>query len=150
MDIQQQKEENNFIESQQKKLVMGFIKQQRERFDFADTMHWIALTKKEEDFLVLCDSFTKWILQLKANDKRKEELTELLQSVWRLQSYCVNIETIIQTSVSNYISIEKRNKDLVSEKKTLELKNLQKEKLYQQKIEELEKEIEFISNNGKP
>lgn len=146
--LNKDRESSRLLEKQQEGLLIKFIKQKRERFDFADTLHWIALNKKEEDFLVLCDTFTKWHNGIDVGDKRRNELLELLQTVWRLQAYCVNIETVIQSSVAEYSSSEKRNLELVSEnrKKELEFKLL--ENKYLNKIKQLEAEIEFTSKNS--
>jgi len=148
MDIQSQKEKNKILEMKQSNLHFEFLKKQRQRFDFADTSHWIALNKKEEDFLFLCDAFTKWITALKDGDKRRDELTELIQSVWRLQGYCVNLETITQAAVSDYITTEKRNLQLVSEKRLLELEIQQLKIQHEQAIKSLKAEIEFTQKTS--
>jgi len=148
MSLQNQKEQNKILEMKQSNLYFEFLKKQRQRFDFADTSHWIALNKKEEDFLILCDTFTKWILALKDGDKRGKELTELLQSVWRLQAYCVNLETITQASVSEYTTTEKRNLQLVSEKRLLELEIIQLKSKHEQEVKSLKSEIEFTQKTS--
>lgn len=147
-DLNKEKEQNKVLEKQLAGLHIEFIRKKRERFDFADTAHWIALSKKEEDFLMLCDKFTKWHNATKAEDPRRVELLDLLQSVWRLQSYCVNIETVIQASVAEYVTTEKRNIELASDKRKKELEYQLMENKYQKKIDELEKQIEWLNNNS--
>lgn len=147
-DLNKEREENRLLEQQQIGLFTKFVRQKRERFDFADTTHWIALNKKEEDFLILCDTFTKWHNAINLEDKRRNELLDLIQTVWRLQSYCINIETIIQSSVAEYVTSEKRNLELVTENRRKELEFILTEKKYLSKIEELGKEIEFITKKS--
>lgn len=146
--LNEEKEQNRLLEKQMAGMHTEFIKKKRERFDFADVTHWIALNQKEEDFLILCDKFTKWHNATKAEDPRRVELIDLLQTVWRLQSYCVNIETIIQASVAEYVTSEKRNLELVSQKNRMELEYQLKERNYKKKIDELEKQIEWLNNNS--
>ena len=150
MDLQKQKEQNKLLEKKQSVLYFEFLKKQRQRFDFADTSQWIALNKKEEDFLVLCDTFTKWITALKDGDKRRDELTELIQSVWRLQGYCVNLETITQAAVSEYSTTEKRNLQLVSEKRLLELEIQQLKIQHGETVKSLKAEIEYTQKTSQP
>lgn len=148
MTIEEQLEMAKQLELKQANLHLEYIKKKRERFDFADTAQWIALNQKEQDFLFLGDAFTKWATALKDGDKRKDEIILLLQSVWRLQSYCMNLETISQSAVAEYIATEKRNSQLLSEKKKLELEIIQLQNKHQKEKESLEKEIEFLQKNG--
>ena len=144
MNIEEQKEKLNQLEIKQANLHLEYLKKRRSQFDFADTSQWIALNRKEEDLLLLGDAFTRWSSALKDGDTRKDELILLLQSVWRLQAYCTNLETITQSAVMEYVTKEKRNSELLSEK--LEIEKLKKK--HQKEKQSLEEEIKFISKNG--
>ena len=98
--------------------------------------------------MLLGDAFTRWSSALKDGDKRKDELILLLQSVWRLQAYCTNLETITQSAVMEYVTKEKRNSELLSEKRRLELEIEMLKKNHQKEKQSLEEEIKFISKNG--
>ena len=141
-DLLTQRENQKLIEQNQAKMHIKFLKQQRQQFDFADTHQWIAFAKKEEDFLFLCEAFTKWISGIKDGDKRKDELTVLLQGLWRLQSYCGNLETICQDAVAQYTMTEKRNLELVGEKRKVELEMRMQKISYESRILALEENIE--------
>lgn len=148
MNIEEQKEKLNQLEIKQANLHLEYLKKRRSQFDFADTSQWIALNRKEEDLLLLGDAFTRWSSALKDGDTRKDELILLLQSVWRLQAYCTNLETIIQSAVMEYVTKEKRNSELLSEKRRLELEIEKLKKNHQKEKQSLEEEIKFISKNG--
>jgi len=144
-NLNKEREADSFIEKKQVKLLMSFIKKERDRFNFADTSQWLAFEKKEQDLLVLADALTAWTIKIDKGDPRHKELMDLLKSVWSIGSYCSNLETICQSSVSKYIGLENEAKRLSSEKREASLRFQLKEKEYLHKIETLEKEIEFTS-----
>ena len=124
------------------------LKKQRKYFEYADTSQFLLEQKKDEDLLILQSTIVEWINKLKKEDARKNELTLLLQSVWRIESYCRNLETICKTSVSKYNNFEKQISELQSKNKILELELIQKESKHKLEINSLGKEIEFLTKNG--
>ena len=135
------REENKIVEQRQTSLWMNFVKEQRERFEFAEISHNLAYEKNLEDTMIINDSLTNWATNPKLDKDKKKELNGLLLSLWRVMAYCSNLETIVKTAVSKYVTTEKHNSKLVSEKRMLELELQQKDKT----IETLKKEIEFLS-----
>jgi hypothetical protein len=146
MDLQKEREKQNLVENKQNDLLVKFLKQNRDRFDYADTSQWIAQEQNETDLLLVCDSITNWCEKAK-NETQKKELYLLLQSLWRTSSYCVNLETTCKSSVSKYITTEKRNDELVKEKRIIEIELIQTKEKLNAEIEKLKKEIEFINNS---
>lgn len=147
MSLEKQREEAAFLEVAQNKLWARLRKEERQRFDFAETSQWLAFDKKEEDFAELMDKFIGWIQALGNREDKKTELTLLLKTIFRLQGYCSNLETITQTAVSKYTTFEKRIKELRSEKRLLELELIQIKAKHDSEIKSLKSEIEFIGKS---
>lgn len=144
-DITALREANKVVEQRQVALLKNFIGAQRERFEFAEISQHLAMEKNLEDTMILNDALTTWLMNPKADAKKKKELSDLVNSLWRVMAYCSNLETIAKTAVSKYITTEKRNDQLVSEKHSLELKFQQFEKQKNKEIDALKKEIEFLN-----
>jgi len=66
------------------KLQVQFVKQQRKNFEYADTSQNLLEQQKEDDLLLIQDAFVGWINNKQIDEKRKQELTLLLQGVWRI------------------------------------------------------------------
>jgi hypothetical protein len=124
------------------------LKKQRKYFDYADTSQFLLEQKKDEDLLILQGTFVEWINKLKKEDARKKEFTLLLQSIWRIESYCRNLETVCKSSVCNLGETEKKIERLESDKRILEFEIIQIKSKYEAEKNSLEKQIEFISKNG--
>lgn len=139
------REEEAFIEQSQAKMILKYVKQERKNFDFAEYSQWLAFDKKEEDLLVLSNTIIDWVDKLPENSTKKNSLVELLKSVFRVSSYCVNLETVVQNAVSKHISLKKDLDAANSSKYRQSLEFELKERDYKKKIEALEKEIEFLS-----
>ena len=144
-NINKLKEESKIAEQRQTSLWIRQIKSERERFEFADTSQSLAYEKNLEDTIILNEAITNWLLNPKLDAKRKAELNELLLSLWRVMSYCSNLETVTKTAVSRYVLAEKRNAELASEKRILELKYQQLELTKNKEIDALKQEIEFLN-----
>lgn len=127
---------------------LEYLKNQRKYFEYADTSQFLLEQQKDNDLLLLQDAFTNWIQKIKKGDTRASELTLLLQSIWRLQSYCGNLETICRASVSSIVDSNKKIERLESEKRILELQIIQINSKHEIAKNKLEKEIEFTAKNG--
>jgi predicted transcriptional regulator with HTH domain len=138
----------NQEEKTQAKLHLEYVKQQRKYFEYSDASQYLLEQKKDEDLLLIQDSFVNWMDKMKKDDPRKKELTLLLQSVWRIQSYCGTLETVCKSSVSKVVEMNKLIQRLESEKKLLELELVQVNAKHKIEKGKLEKEIEFISKNS--
>lgn len=138
----------NKEEQSQAKWHLEYVKQQRKYFEYSDTAQYLLEQKKEDDLLLLQDSFVEWITKLKKEDKRKNDLTQLLQSVWRIQSYCGTLETVCKSSVARVVELNKTIDRLESEKRLLELEIKQMNIKHELEKNNLGKEIEFLTKNG--
>lgn len=144
-DLIAEREEAKIVEQRQISLLKNFIGTQRERFEFAEISQHLAMEKNLEDTMVLNDALVGWLTNPKIDAKRKAELNDLVSSLWRVMAYCSNLETVSKTAVSKYIITEKRNDQLVSEKRSLELKFQKFENEKNKEIDALKKEIEFLN-----
>jgi len=144
-DLIKQREKVKEIELLQAKNTINYIKQCRQRFDYADSAQWIAQDKNLEDLTIVSNAISEWILNPKLSKEKKQELTELLQSTWRVMAYCQNLETVAKSAVQKYVITENRNDELVSELTQLKLKYRNLEVSTNNTIESLGKEIEFLS-----
>lgn len=147
-ELNEKKESNKLLEISQSKLMFDFLKKKHKRFEFADISQRLAFEKKGEDFLFLGEALTRWHNNSKKEEQQKE-LLGLVQSLWRIDAYCQNIEIIVQQSVAEYVTVEKRNSELVSEKRFLELQIIQLKSKYEIEIKSLKSEIEFLNKDGK-
>ena len=125
-----------------------YIKQQQKYFEYADTSQYLLEQKKDDDLLLLQDSFVEWLTKLKKDDERKKNLTQLLQSIWRIQSYCGTLETVCKSSVGRVVELNKTIDRLNSEKRILELEIIQMKSKHELEKNSLGKEIEFLTKNG--
>ena len=148
-DLQEQKEANKNLEMAQSKMMFQFLKQKHERFEFADISQKLACDKKGEDLLFLGHALTKWHNK-STKDEQKKELLGLVQCLWRVDIYCQNIETVVQQAVSEHVTTERRNIELVREKRKLEIEIIQLNSKYGKEISELKKTIEFHEQTSKP
>lgn len=132
-------------EKSQAKIQAQFIKQQRKYFEYADMSQYLLESQKEDDLLLVQEAFMSWINNSKIESKRKNELTLLLQGMWRIQSYCGTIETICKASVSNLVQKENEIKVLNSEISLLKLHAMQDKSKYESEITSLKAQLEFQS-----
>ena len=138
----------NKDEATQAKWHTEYLKQQRKYFEYADTAQYLLESQKEDDLLLLQDAFVGWIGKLKKDDPRSKEFNLLLRSIWRIQSYCGNLETICQASVVRVAQQAKTIERLESEKRLLELEIKQLKSKHEIEKNSLEKQIEFVTKNG--
>jgi hypothetical protein len=125
-----------------------YLKQQRKYFDYADTSQYLLEQQKEDDLLLLQDAFMEWLKKVKPEDPRSKEFNLLLRSIWRIQSYCGNLETICRAAVVKVVQHSKTIERLESEKKLLELEMKQLKSKHEIEKSSLEKQIEFATKNG--
>jgi len=135
-------------EKSQMKWHTEYLKQQRKYFEYADTAQYLLEQQKEDDLLLLQDAFVGWIGKVKNEDPRGKEFNLLLRSIWRIQSYCGNLETICRAAVVKVVQSEKTIGRLESEKKLLELEIKQMKAKHEIEKNSLGKEIEFLTKNS--
>lgn len=144
-DLIKDREKAKQLELLQSKNAINYVKQCRQRFDYADSAQWLAQDKNLEDLTVVSNAISEWVLNPKLGKEKKQELTELLQSTWRVMAYCQNLETTTKSAVQKYVITENRNSELLSELAELKLKYRNLEVSTNNTIESLGKEIEFLS-----
>jgi len=127
---------------------LEYLKQQRKYFEYADASQNLLENQKEDDLLLLQDAFMEWLKKVKPEDSRSKDLNLLLRSVWRIQSYCGNLETICRSAVVRVVQSEKTIERLESEKRLLELEMKQMKSKHELEKNSLEKQIEFATKNG--
>lgn len=135
----------NQEEKQQSKLLVNYIRQERKYFEYADVSQYLLEEQKDDDLLLLQSSLMDWIEKLKQEDPRKNELTLLLKSVWRIQSYCGTLETVCRASTVKVVELERRVNHLKSEVKLSKLENIQEKSRYDKELKSLKSENEFLS-----
>lgn len=148
MDIESLNKERDssfFLEKKSNDLLLKLLKQERKSYDFADTSQWLAFQKKEEDLMLISTTIASWIESVPKDSPKVKPLNELLNCLFRLGSYTANLETVCQTAVSKYVSCEKSIKQCASDSYSSKLAFEKRELEYKRKIEQLEKEIEFIN-----
>ncbi len=142
--LKDQRVESKKKEMQQISLWTKFLEQQRERFDYAETLQWILDDKFDTDLILLQDKIFEWLKTAK-NENQKKVLNELVAICFRTNNYVEQMRTLNKATVAKYVTTEKRLAALHSEMKlALYDKDLEIEKL-RQEIETAKKEIEFIS-----
>jgi hypothetical protein len=146
--ITNQRNEFSETEKEQSKLLMKFLEQRRERFNNADTHLWMAQNQNQNDLMYISNSFFDWQKGLKPESEKSKVLENMILTMFRIESYCRQTETVSKSSVSEYISERKTNEKLESEIKLLKLQMMQKEAELKSKINLLEKEIEFQNNTS--
>ncbi len=134
-------------EMSQVSLMSKYFKQQRERFDYADTAQWILDDKCDTDLIFIQEKVSEWISSAKT-DAQKKVLNEMFLGILRINSYIDQMRTLNKHTVAKYVSTEKLLQAAHSEKKILELdKNNEILKL-KKDLENAKKEIEFINGNN--
>lgn len=146
--MEKERKENGLLERHQAKLYSDKIKSERKYFQYADISQSLLENQKSEDLHFLQEAFLKWITSIPEGDSRKDELTTLLKSLWRVESYCGGLETVAKSSTVAVYQAEEKVKKLVSEKRILELEIKQLNAKHKIEKSNLEKEIEFTSKNS--
>lgn len=153
--LDNQRKEYSETDKAQLKLIGKFFEQRRERFESADTHLWMSQNQNSNDLLFITNSFFEWQKGLEPTSKKSKVLENMIQTMFRIESYCRQAETVSKASVSEYIEERKVNTRLESDIKTLKLKLIKMEAEFKTKLEaknkEIDvknKEIEFIQNSG--
>lgn len=143
--LEEKKRANNQIEQNQIKLVSKFLEQQRKRFDYADTAHWILENKNETDLIFISEKVNEW--HSMAKESNKAQFLDIIMALFRIQSYCSTIQTIAKGSVAEYSNEVKRSQKLENEVYHLKLEISNLKAKYESEIKSLNAQLEFSSNN---
>lgn len=145
--LENKRRENNEIERNQIKLVSKFLEQQRKRFDYADTAHWILENKNESDLIFISEKVNEW--HSMAKESNKAQFLDIIMALFRVQSYCTTIQTIAKGSVAEYSNEVKRSKQLENEIYNLKLELTNIKSKYEAEIKSLKNQLEFVNSNSK-
>lgn len=143
--LEEKKRANHQIEQNQIKLVSKFLEQQRKRFDYADTAHWILENKNETDLIFISEKVNEW--HTIAKESNKAQFLDIIMALFRIQSYCSTIQTIAKGSVAEYSNEVKRSQKLENEVYHLKLEISNLKAKYESEIKSLNAQLEFSSNN---
>lgn len=125
------------------------MKEARRYFDYADLSQNILEQQKDDDLLLLGDWLTELHNKLKPDDKRREEVFLLIQSLWRTEKYCGTLETVCKASTVRVYTLSKRIEELESQVKLANYQIIQDKKKYDLDVENLNKQIEWTEKNTK-
>jgi len=144
-ELNENREKERLNEIRLCSLQIEMSKKKRERWEFSDLSEQMAFDKNLEDLLIISDSFFEWSKQAKGD--KKNVLDNLFISTVRVGTYIQHLEVIVKKSICEYRDEVKRNVELVSEKRALELKLMQLENEKNNEIKSLKAENEFLSRS---
>lgn len=125
------------------------MKENRKYFNYADLSQNILEQQKDDDLLLMGDWLTNLHGNLKPDDKRRDEVLLLIQSLWRVEKYCGGLETICKASTVRLMNEIKRNEELESQLKLSQYQIIQDKAKYDVEVKSLKNQIEFIEKNSK-
>lgn len=144
-EINKLRDEQRNIDRSQSKLLVEFLKQQDEFWEFQGLAEQVAFDKNQSDMLLVSNQIYEW--SLKAKDENKKLFEDLYLKSIRISGYVFHLETVSKQSIRLYRDEIKQNKRLLSEKKGIELKFRQMELEKNAEIENLKKQLEFYEKN---
>lgn len=144
-ELSEKKESHRLNEMRLSKMHLELLKKKRERWEFSDLSEQMAFDKNLEDLLIISDSFFEWGKQAKGD--KKKVLDDLFIGTVRVGTYIQHLEVIVKKAICEYRDEIKRNTELSSEKRTLEIKLIQLEKEKNNEIKSLKAENEFLSRS---
>lgn len=144
-ELEEKRKQQNELEKNQMKLISRYLEQQRKNFEYSDLAYSILETKNETDLIFISEKVNEWHDKAKAENKK--QFLEIILALFRVQSYCVSIQTIAKGSVAELSDEIKRVKELESKLRTLEIEKINIQAKHEQEIKSLKQEIEFITNN---
>ena len=146
-DLDKDREERKQIQIEQSKHWKKIQDQERKLFNEVDLISIIARTKNNDDLQLLMEKMTDWVCSAKSDNARKT-YTELLQAVYRIHSYCFNIETTVSQAIVMAKTAEEISNNTTSSFSKEKLQLMLKIKSLEADKKRLENEIEFLNKNG--
>lgn len=132
------------IERSQAKLLVDYLKQQDEFWEFQGLSEQIAFDKNQSDMILLSEQLHEWYTKAK-NDEQKKILENLYIKIISISGYVMHLETVSKQSIRLFRDEQKKADRYLSEKKTLEHRLILLEKEKDNEIKKLKDEIEFIN-----
>ena len=138
------KDNQRNIERSQANLLIKYLQQQDEFWEFQGLSEQIAFDKNQSDMILLSNQLFEWFEKAK-NDEQKKKLENLYIKIISISGYVMHLETVAKQSVRLWREEKKNHDRILSEKKSLELKLLTLEKTKDEEIKKLKAELEFIN-----
>ena len=138
------KDNQRNIERSQAKLLIQYLQQQDEFWEFQGLSEQIAFDKNQSDMTLLANQLFEWFEKAK-NAEQKKKLESLYIKIISISGYVMHLETVSKQSVRLWREEKKNHDRILSEKKSLELKLLTLEKSKDEEIKKLKAELEFIN-----
>ena len=132
------------IERSQAKLLVDYLKQQDEFWEFQGLSEQIAFDKNQSDMVLLSEQLHEWYTKAK-NNEQKKILENLYIKIISISGYVMHLETVSKQSIRLFRDEQKKADRYLSEKKTLEHRLILLEKEKDNEIKKLKDEIEFIN-----
>lgn len=132
------------IERSQAQLLVDYLKQQDEFWEFQGLSEQIAFDKNQSDMILLSEQLHEWYSKAK-NDEQKKILENLYIKIISISGYVMHLETVSKQSIRLFRDEQKKADRYLSEKKTLEHRLILMEKEKDNEIKKLKDEIEFIN-----
>ena len=144
-DLNKKRSEFGQNEMNHAKLVNKHFEKQRQRFEYADTAQWLLQNKNETDLIFISEKLAEW--SEKAKPENRKQFDDLILTLFRIQSYCVNLETTCKASVAEFVSESKKVIHLESEIRKLKIENLNEVSKLKLELENVKKELEFVNSS---
>lgn len=138
------KDNQRNIERSQAKLLVDYLKQQDEFWEFQGLSEQIAFDKNQSDMVLLSEQLHEWYTKAK-NDEQKKILENLYIKIISISGYVMHLETVSKQSIRLFRDEQRKADRYLSEKKTLERRLILMEKEKDNEIKKLKDEIEFIN-----
>ena len=138
------KDNQRNIERSQAKLLVDYLKQQDEFWEFQGLSEQIAFDKNQSDMVLLSEQLHEWYTKAK-NNEQKKILENLYIKIISISGYVMHLETVSKQSIRLFRDEQKKADRYLSEKKTLEHRLILLEKEKDNEIKKLKEEIEFIN-----
>lgn len=138
------KDNQRNIERSQAKLLVDYLKQQDEFWEFQGLSEQIAFDKNQSDMILLSEQLHEWYSKAK-NDEQKKILENLYIKIISISGYVMHLETVSKQSIRLFRDEQRKSDRYLSEKKTLERRLILMEKEKDNEIKKLKDEIEFIN-----
>lgn len=141
-------ERSDFLKREKEQLEIARIHWEKERqsFKHSDINTFIAKTKNDDDLSVLMEKMTEWVNLTKGDETKNKVYLELLKCVFRIHSYCFNIETTISQAGALYFTSEEILKNTVGHNSKEKIVYINKIKQLEKELENAKKQIEFHEN----
>lgn len=132
------------IERSQSRLLIEYLKQKDNFWEFQGLSEQIAFDKNQEDLILLSEQLHDWYEKAKTNEQKKILENLYVKSI-SISSYIMHLEVVSKQSIRLFREEQIKSDRYLTEKKTLEHRLILLEKEKDNEIKKLKDEIEFIN-----